>query len=586
MSFRSLASRRSPGWRPLLLLLSGCQAEIAGPVAEAPVGGAGAQQGSGAVGAGGASSGSAGAGATTGGAGATGGSASGAGGTTAGAGGAGAAPADCAEPRAATLGLRLLTGSQYDNSVLDIVGVSGNPAQGFGSGLDDIVLEQRASVAARVATEAAANLAAWAPCTPSADDPQTCARQIVDEIGARLYRHPLSDAERAELSALFDAGVAERDFALGVEWFLKGVLQAPDFMYEVVRPGTAEIPGEVRALSPHEYASRLAYFIWDGPPDAALTAAASSDALTDPVTRDAEIARMLADPRFSRGLAQFYTSWLGMKGFDEIARDVAEFDQSVVDSLAISLLLSATKLYESPAPNITQLFSGDSYYLNDVLRGFYGLPGTGTDFVATPMPGESRQGILTHPAMMALFARPGESFPIGRGLHLLRTILCEVIPAPDGIEIPPLPPFQEGVSTRERLETHTSSPICLGCHSLINPAGFAFESFDEVGRFRTLDHGRPVDTSGMLELNKDIDGAFATGSELLSKLGTSQAVRACFAEKYLDFAVARMVTHEADKCSVQKLTESFGPSGDLKQLIVSVAASDSFRMRLAEGVGQ
>ena len=38
--------------------------------------------------------------------------------------------------------------------------------------------------------------------------------------------------------------------------------------------------------------------------------------------------------------------------------------------------------------------------------------------------------------------------------------------------------------------------------------------------------------------------------------------------------------------SVQKLTESFGPSGDLKQLIVSVAASDSFRMRLAEGAGQ
>lgn len=569
----------------LFLLNGACQAEIDGAGADMPVAGSGAQGASSAGSGVGGGAGSGGAGVVAGGAGASGGSVSGAGGMGAGTGGAGAAPADCVAPRAAPLGLRLLTASQYEHSVLDIVGVSASHASGFGSGLDDIVLEQRASVAASVATAAAANLAAWAPCTPTVENPATCAGEIVDVIGTRLYRHPLSDAERAELQALFDAGVAERDFALGVEWFLKGVLQAPDFMYEVVRPASSETPGEVRALSAHEYASRLAYFIWDGPPDAALTEAASSDALADPPRRAAEIARMLEDPRFSRGLTQFYTAWLGLKGFDEIARDVPEFDQSVVDSLSISLLMSATELYAEPAPNIADLFSGDAYYLNDVLRTFYGLPAAGADFSATSMPGESRQGILTHPAMMALFARPGESFPIGRGLHLLRTILCEVIPAPDGIEIPPLPPFQEGVSTRERLESHTSSPICLGCHSMINPAGFAFESFDEVGRFRTLDHGRPVDTSGVLELGKDVDGAFASGSELLAKLGDSQAVRACFAEKYLDFAVARMVTHEADACSVRKLAESFGPSGDLEQLIVAVAGSDAFRMRLAEGVG-
>jgi hypothetical protein len=203
------------------------------------------------------------------------------------------------------------------------------------------------------------------------------------------------------------------------------------------------------------------------------------------------------------------------------------------------------------------------------------------------MPGEQRRGVLTHPGMMALLARPGESFPIGRGLHVLRNVLCQVISAPDGIEIPPLPPAQEGVSTRERLEAHTSSSICQGCHSMINPTGFAFESFDEVGRFRTMDHGRPIDSSGMLELGlPDIDGSFATGDELLQKLGESQTVRACFAEKYLDFALARSVSDPADACSIRALGEAFGASGDLKQLVVSVAKSDSFRMRLAEGVGK
>jgi hypothetical protein len=496
-------------------------------------------------------------------------------------------PLDCSQPKAATVPLRLLTASQYDHSVLDIFGISGEPSAGFGGGLDDIALEQRANVAAAVATEAAANLA-WAPCRPPASGSATaCEQQIIDTIGAKLYRHPLSEGERAELKKLFDAGIAEKDFATGVEWFLTAILQAPDFMYEVARPQPSETPGTVLPLAPHEYASRLAYFIWDGPPDDALATAAAAGTLDDPAGRDAQVSRMLSDAKFSRGLEEFYRGWLSLKGFAEIARDESEFDQEVITALSTSLLMSATELYKAPNPNITSLFSGDTYYLNDVLRGFYGVSGTGTAFTAVSMPGENRRGILTHPGMMALLARPNESFPIGRGLHLLRTILCQVISAPPpDLEIPPQPPLQSGVSTRQRLEMHTASEICQGCHAMINPAGFSFESFDEVGRFRATDHAVAVDSSGTLDLGlADIDGTFATGDELLQKLGQSPTVRACFAEKYLDFAVARP-SQQADACSLRTLRESFGASGDLKQLIVSVAASDSFRMRLAEGVGK
>jgi hypothetical protein len=576
------------------LLLAGCQADLHGE----PPPGAAAQPGSGATGAiGGAgaatSSGFGGtgqsAGAPAGGTGGTNpaGGAPSAGGTsgTPGSGGtSGGGTTDCTEPQAAVLPLRLLSESQFENTVLDIFRVASSPAQESGQGLDDVALEQRANLAAAVASEAAANLSAWAPCTTASDG---CGQQIIDVIGAKAYRHPLSDSERAELKALFDAGSAEKDFATGVEWLLTGLLQAPDFIYEIVRPAAGETAGEVRPLAAYEYASRLAYFIWDGPPDEALSSAAANSALDDPSGRDAEVARMLADPRASRGIAQFYTRWLGMKGFDEIARDAPGFDQELVGALETSLLMSATELYKAPNPNITSLFAGESYYLSDVLREFYGIAGAGADFTATPMPGQARRGILTHPAMMALLARPGESFPIGRGLYLLRNVLCQVISAPTGIVIPPQPPLQEGTSTRERLEAHTASPICQGCHALINPAGFAFEAFDEVGRFRTTDHGRMVDSSGVLALGvSDIDGSFATGDELLAKLGESQTVRACFAQKYLDFALARAVAESADACSQQKLAESFGASGDLKGLIVAVAASDAFRMRRAEGVGQ
>jgi hypothetical protein len=249
--------------------------------------------------------------------------------------------------------------------------------------------------------------------------------------------------------------------------------------------------------------------------------------------------------------------------------------------------MTATELYKAESPNISSLFTGESYFLNDGLRKFYGLSGTGTGFTATEMPGQGRRGLVTHPALMALLARPNETFPIGRGLFLLRKIICqEVPPPPEGLVIPQQPPFKEGVSTRERLEMHTASPVCQACHSMINPAGFALESFDEVGRYRAMDHGRPVDTSGTLSLGKDVDGAFATGDELMARLAQSQSVRACFAEKYLDFALAHAVTDPADTCSIEALGKSFGASGDLKKLVAAVAETDSFRLRLAEGVGQ
>jgi hypothetical protein len=128
--------------------------------------------------------------------------------------------------------------------------------------------------------------------------------------------------------------------------------------------------------------------------------------------------------------------------------------------------------------------------------------------------------------------------------------------------------------------------LCATCHDRIDPAGFVFESFDEVGRFRTTDHGQPVDTSGTLTVGSDVDGSFTNGDQFLAKLADSTTVRSCFAEKYLDFSLSRQETDPADTCSIQALGQTFSGSGDLNQLVTSVATSDSFRLRLAEGVGQ
>src|SRR5439155_22480257 len=113
---------------------------------------------------------------------------------------------------------------------------------------DDLGAERRANAAASVARQAAAQLAMWSPCAATAAD---CKQQIVDKVGLRAFRHALSPTERQQLTALFDAGKNEKDFTTGVEWFLTGVLQSPDFLYQLVRPAAGQQAGAIRAISVH-----------------------------------------------------------------------------------------------------------------------------------------------------------------------------------------------------------------------------------------------------------------------------------------------------------------------------------------------
>lgn len=490
-------------------------------------------------------------------------------------------------PMASARHARLLTPSQYDNAVEDLVKVGGEPAKAFAAGaaaqLDDAAVELRANAAADIARQAAASLTAWAPCTPPAVTEAACRDQIIDTVGAHAFRHPLAPAERTQLVALFDAGMNEKDFATGVEWFLTGVLQSPDFLYEFARVAPGETAGEVRQLSAHEVASRLSFFLWDSIPDAELHAAAASDSLLEPTALLSTIERMMADQRFERGVRAFYTSWLRLGGLRELARDDPGFTTDVVNSLGASILMSAADLYASAAPNIESLFAGETYFMDDTLRSFYGLGQTGEGFSAVSLPGEGRRGILTHPALMARFARPAESSPIARGLFVLHSLMCrDMPPPPDGVAIPPLASEDTGLTTRERLEQHVSQAACAGCHTHFDPLGFAFENFDEVGRYRTSDAGKPVDSSGTVSSGVDIDGPFANGAELLDRIAKSADVKACFARHYFEFALSRGEAHE-DACSLEAVKETFVPSGDLKALAVSVASSDSFRYRLSEG---
>jgi len=532
--------------------------------------------------------------------GATGGASVGTGGTpgggtpalTGGSNGAGAGPGSCARPEqvsAPVLHARLITPSQYEHTAQDLLKVTGNFAKDFAGGasahLDDVALEQRANTAADIAAKAVATFSAWSPCVPPAVDASTCESKLIDQLGRGAFRHPLAADEQAQLKALFDAGIKEKDFATGVEWLLTGLLQAPDFLYEFAKPQAGEVPGSVVSLPAFEIASRLALFIWDGPPDEALLGAAEAGSLKDATGVLAQAQKLMADPRSARGTESFYRGWLKLDAFKEVARDDAALTTDVVVALQRSLLLSATSLYAADAPNVESLFTGETYYLDASLRAFYGLTGGSSSFDPVAMPAQGRRGVLTHPGLMTLLARPNESNPISRGLFVQRTVLChDIPPPPQGVVIPQLAKAAPGLPTRLRLEQHTKEAVCAGCHDLIDPPGFALESYDMVGRYRTMDEGVAVDTSGVIAGTSDTSGAFTVGTELLDRIAKSSEVKRCFAQKYLTHAIARELAPE-DSCALEQLQSEFASSGDLKRLILNVAHSDAFRLRTAEGRG-
>jgi hypothetical protein len=363
------------------------------------------------------------------------------------------------------------------------------------------------------------------------------------------------------------------------------LLQSPDFLYQFAKPKSGEVAGHVVPLDDYELASRLAFFVWDSLPDDGLFAAAAAGGLSEASKLESELTRMMADPRFDRGTASFYSNWLRLHGFRQVARDDPGLTSEVIDALKESLLKGATSVYATAAPNIHSLFTGQTYYLNDRLRAFYGLSGGGPELAPTELSNEERRGLLTHPGLLTLLARPDHSDPIARGLFVQRTLLCNDIPLPPpDLEIPELPSLAPGLSTRARLEQHTEQAACAACHSMIDPPGFALEAYSEVGRFRSEDHGVPVNTSGEMPGDGDVAGPFAGGGELLDRLAASADVKRCFAEHYLRFAVARGLEPE-DTCARSKVAEDFVQTGDLKQLIAAVAKSDAFRLRATETQG-
>src|SRR5262249_8986936 len=148
-------------------------------------------------------------------------------------------------------------------------------------------------------------------------------------------------------------------------------------------------------------------------------------------------------------------------------------------------------------------------------------------------------GLLRHGSILTVTSYATRTSPVIRGKWVLEN-LVGTPPPPPLLNVPALDDnkVSAGLPVRERLAEHRQKSVCAGCHSFIDPPGFALESFDAVGRGRTVEEGRPVDVSGGLPDGSEFKGVAGLEAGLLKR---PDVFVATLTEKLLTFALGRGV---------------------------------------------
>ncbi len=504
-----------------------------------------------------------------------------------------AAPA-ALQPAPATL--PRLTRALYDNTIRDVLG----PDLALPATLEpDVAFEHLLTVGSAVAKvsprgvelyeEAARSLAAQVagkperlakllPCTPTGAGDAPCLRQFVQTVGEQLWRRPLTDGEVTAIAALGGkAGATLGTFAQSAEFALAALLQAPAFVY---RPEHGEAdpkhPGGKR-LNAVELAAKLAYFLWNGPPDAALRAAAADKTLHDAKVLAGQVSRMLSDPKAHRAVRGFASEWLQLQEVLKLNKDpkvYKHFSSDLGGSAKEETLRLVEFLVFDKDGDFRELLTTRSTFVDRRLAAIYEVPANqelGHAAVQLPTDNE-RRGLLGQVSFLALAAHPVSSSPTLRGAFVRRHLLCDHVPDPPANLNTAIPePSPDAKTLRQRLTAHMNVPGCSSCHKALDPIGFAFERFDGIGRFRTKDNGEPIDSSG------ELDGVpFANLDGFAAAIANSPKFYKCLTRKLYAYAVARPTT-DGEASQIAQLAETFAKSGMRVQVLLrAIATSDGF----------
>ena len=429
------------------------------------------------------------------------------------------------------------------------------------------------------------------------------AEQVLHDFATRAWRRPVDRDEDAPLVALGRSAEAAGEPAeAAIKRGLAAVLCSPAFLYR-------EEKG--LQLNDHEIAARLSYFLAVSQPDDQLRQLAAAGRLPDPAVRRTEAERLLAATTSDRFLDAFLDGWLALWKLGSMAPDVGKFRAYYDDDLEPAMRRETRLVFKqllATNASIVKLLDADETIVNTGLARLYGIPadafeaalgspveglsatdltpdalGTApsrsrqqTGFALVSLPDHRRGGLLGQASILTLTANGVDTSPVIRGAWVLENILGTPPPPPPP-NVPVIEPDIRGATTiRERLEKHRAVAACATCHALIDPPGFALESFDAIGRWRDAysdtEKKPPVDPSG------ELSGTEFKNVAELKRLLVERPERfaRCLVEKLLTMALGRELD-VADRPAIRRILAQAAPNGfRLRDLIVLCCESEIF----------
>jgi hypothetical protein len=526
------------------------------------------------------------------------------GGASGGGGGAAYMPSpECQGVHPGRAPVRRLTRFEYNNAVRDLFGDMSQPANAlppetigrtgnvFGNDADLLSVSsnlaaQWGSVAEGIAARATATpdaLAKLSVCASGATPDDACARSLIDSVASRAYHRAILQAESDGFLSLLKAVQAKATFASGVAAVIEAVLQGPEFLYRVELGAPAADHPELRRPTADEMATRLSFLFWGTIPDDMLRTAAKNGELASAAGVKAQAQRLVDAPQARPVVRFFFDNLLPISGLTNLARDKTKFP--VYSQQFAAALHEETQqflehqIFDADSPGTwASALTAPYTYVNDQLATFYGMSGvTGTEFRKVMLPDPTKRlGLLTQAGIMTGTITTNESNPVLRGSFVINKIMCMNIALPTDPAILAQVKVPEGVTgatARERFTKHRAQAVCSGCHSILDPVGFALENYDAIGQWRDQENGVTIDASGQVPgAGTAVNGPV----ELVKSIASTDAAESCFAQHWLEFGFGKTLD-TGDACTQAAINDAFKKNGgNVKQLLVDLTQTDAF----------
>ncbi len=422
--------------------------------------------------------------------------------------------------------------------------------------------------------------------TGTSADEVNCAEKILANLARRAYRRPVTPADMEPPMSFYKRSrQSGGNFDDGIRSGVARILSSPYFLYRIEKDPAGVNAGVSHPVSDIELASRLSFFLWSSVPDEKLLDLATAGRLREPGVLTAQVRRMLEDQRADAMVGNFTGQWLQLRNLEaKVVPDLLmfpDFDDNTRKGFRKETEMFFSYILRNDRSAL-ELLNADYTFLDERLARHYGIQGVyGPRFRRVKLTDPNRRGLLGQGSILAMTSVATRTSPVFRGKYVLSTFL-NTPPPPPPPNVPSLDESLKGVSSvpktvRAQLELHRQSAVCASCHRVIDPAGFALENFDSVGKWRDTDlDGAVLDTAGTLADGAKINGPAALREALLSR---PDAFVTVLTEKLLVYALGRGL-EPSDMPVVRQIEKKAAQNGyRLSSVIAGIAESAPFQMR-------